>query len=71
MCATQLKELVENEEKEALRQLVKVEKRKLIIRMRFDQLKREAEVLKKLPAMYDESMRKLDRYDAPPLQTRF
>jgi len=56
-----LAELVDHEEREQLRQMVKEEKRKLIIRMRFEQLRKESEVLRLLPAKFDESMRLLDR----------
>lgn len=41
--------------------MLKEEKRKLIIRMRFDQLKRETLVLQQMPAKYDDSMRQLER----------
>lgn len=43
------------------RRMLKEEKRKLIIRMRFDQLKRETLVLQQMPAKYDDSMRQLER----------
>ena len=56
-----LADLVEHEEKEQLRMMLKEEKRKLIIKMRFDQLKREQAMLRELPAKYEESMRRLER----------
>jgi len=55
-----LAELVDHEEKEVLRRRIKEEKRKLVVRMRFEQLKRESEVLRTLPDQHDESMRRLD-----------